>query len=106
MVDEKETPGFKDAGIDPPLAEKPPPDTETPSIERLAGMLPVFITVYEITTLSPGANGPTLKVAALVGRDDTGVNTTYDGPLVSPIQMTARARLDDPSPPLFVVCHA
>jgi hypothetical protein len=69
MVDEKEAPGFKVAGIDPPVAEKPPPVTETPSVERPAGMLPAFFTVYEITTLSPGVKGPAVKLAALIDKN-------------------------------------
>jgi hypothetical protein len=47
IVDENEDPAFRDAGIGPLVAENPLVDgvTETPSVERLAGMFPVFSTV-------------------------------------------------------------
>ena len=47
IVEEKEAPAFKNDGIDPSVAENPLPvgDTRTPSVERLAGRLPVFSTV-------------------------------------------------------------
>ena len=77
IVDEKEPPGPKEAGKGPLAAENPVPDgtTATPSDVRLAGELPVFSTVYEITTLFPGEKGPTLKVALLVGSGDVSVKT-------------------------------
>jgi len=47
IVEENETPGFSDAGIGPLVAENPLVDgvTEKTSVERLAGMFPVFSTV-------------------------------------------------------------
>lgn len=78
IVEEKDAPGFKLDGIGPFDAVKPFPDgvTETPRVDRLAGMLPMFLTVYETTMLSPGAKGPALAVAELEGRGVRSVKTT------------------------------
>ena len=67
---EKEAPGARLGGTGPNevvnslLAGNIP----TLGVERVAAILPVFSTTYEITTESPGAKGPTLKVAAPDGR--------------------------------------
>ena len=74
IEDENEAPAFKLEGIGPFVAMKPLPDGETvtPKGERLAGMFPVFLTVYEMTRgISPGAKGPALAVAVLAGNDET-----------------------------------
>jgi len=66
IVDEKDAPGFKEGGMGPLVAVNPFPTctTVTPSVESSKGRLPMFFTVYETITLSPGRKGPTLKVAA------------------------------------------
>jgi hypothetical protein len=53
-------------------------------VTNFAGRLPVFNTVYEIATESPGANGPTSKLTAPVeGRaGEIPLIWTQEGPLL------------------------
>lgn len=47
------------------------PETDTVGVERVAGIIPVFLTTYEITALSPGAKYPMVNVTTPVESPDT-----------------------------------